>query len=107
MLRSLFVISACSCMTAGSKDASCTDSNGDCTCNTGYTGSKCDSCANEYFMDDGKCKGMVSLFRIYSHSLSNVSLSNMLLESTWIHLVTKKLRYGYRYLHNIPLLYLI
>ena len=28
------------------------------SCNTGYAGSKCESCADEYYMDDGKCKGM-------------------------------------------------
>ena len=71
LLRSLFVISACGCMTAGSKDASCTDSDGVCTCNTGYTGSKCDSCADGYYMDmdDDKCKGMFPLLLIYSFNI--------------------------------------
>ena len=49
-------------MTAGSKDASCTDSGGVCTCNTGYTGTKCDFCADGWFMINGVCYGKFPLF---------------------------------------------
>ena len=43
-------------------DPSCTDDARVCTCNEGYFGDKCDSCADGWFMTNGVCHGMFTLF---------------------------------------------
>ena len=43
-------------------DTSCTDDAGVCTCNEGYSGDKCDSCADGWFMINGVCYGKIPLF---------------------------------------------
>ena len=59
----IFTISSeCLCNTVGSVDTSCTDDGGVCTCNTGYTGTKCDTCADGWFMINGVCYGKFPLF---------------------------------------------
>ena len=51
----------CLCKTVGSVDTSCTDDAGVCTCNEGYSGDKCDSCADGWFMINGVCHGKFPL----------------------------------------------
>ena len=51
----------CLCNTVGSVDTSCTDDAGVCTCNEGYSGDKCDSCADGWFMINGVCHGKFPL----------------------------------------------
>ena len=55
-------ITECLCYTVGSLDTSCTDDAGACTCNEGYSGDKCDSCADAWFMINGVCHGKFTLF---------------------------------------------
>ena len=47
---------ACGCYTEGSSNSSC-NSTGQCTCETGYTGDKCDSCESEYYKSGSNCTG--------------------------------------------------
>ena len=47
----------CKCDPEGSSSIECS-SNGQCTCNIGYTGEKCDICADTFFSQErGKCAG--------------------------------------------------
>ena len=55
-LQYLIILTACNCASPGSANSNC-NSNGVCTCNTGYTGNKCDSCAATYYMSGGACTG--------------------------------------------------
>ena len=41
------------------------DDAGVCTCNEGYSGDKCDSCADGWFMINGVCQGKFTLFYRY------------------------------------------
>ena len=38
-------------------DISCTNNGGACTCKTGYTGTKCNECADGWSLYNGKCNG--------------------------------------------------
>ena len=40
----------------------CTDDGGVCTCNAGYTGTKCNQCETGWFMVNGKCIGKFPAF---------------------------------------------
>ena len=46
-------------------DTSCTDYAGVCTCNEGYSGDKCDSCADGWLMINGVCLSKFTLFYRY------------------------------------------
>ena len=56
----------CSCNTIGTSGGSisCSDSSGDCTCDTsfGYTGLKCDDCLSGYYLsgDESTCIGKIN-----------------------------------------------
>ena len=51
-------LSACECSSPGSSATTCGSPNGNCPCNTEYSGTKCDSCAPNYYMlADGTCNG--------------------------------------------------
>ena len=53
------VFQDCQCDIIGSNSTSC-DIDGNCTCKTGYTGEKCDTCLSGYFQDySGICQGIV------------------------------------------------
>ena len=47
---------ACECDGKGSETLQC-DSNGQCSCKTGHNSTKCDKCSENYFKDQGDCKG--------------------------------------------------
>ena len=55
----------CHCNTVGSMDISCTNDGGACTCKTGYTGTKCNECADGWSLYNGKCNGKFLLFLMY------------------------------------------
>ena len=55
----------CHCNTVGSMDISCTNDGGACTCKTGYTGTKCNECADGWYLYNGKCNGKFLLFLMY------------------------------------------
>ena len=67
----------CGCDTVGSTEISCTNDGGHCTCNTGYTGTKCNECADGWYLYNGKCNGMFLLF-------FNPYVCLMLFLFTWI-----------------------
>ena len=47
----------CGCDSVGSVSSEC-DSTGNCTCNDGFDGVKCDNCAEAYYSPEfGKCEG--------------------------------------------------
>ena len=49
---------SCQCDAHGSKKTNC-DEKGQCECKTGYTGQKCQECANPFTKGkSGKCKSM-------------------------------------------------
>ena len=54
---SLAITLECQCNTVGSMDISCTNDGGACTCKTGYTGTKCNECADGWDLYNGKCSG--------------------------------------------------
>ena len=45
----------CGCDSDGSSSSSCIS--GNCTCKTGYTGDKCDSCESDYYKSGSNCTG--------------------------------------------------
>ena len=49
------MILACQCDVNGAKDQNC-DEDGQCNCNEGYTGDRCDSCIDTYFKNDNLCE---------------------------------------------------
>ena len=56
------ITSECKCYTHGSVGIDCTDDGGVCTCNAGYTGTKCNQCETGWFMVNGKCYGKFPVF---------------------------------------------
>ena len=58
----------CECDISGSNSTSC-DTVGNCTCKSGFTGEKCDTCLSGYFQDtSGICQGIVYVSSlIWSH----------------------------------------
>ena len=50
------VCQACGCDATGSSGTTC-DSAGQCTCNTGYSGTTCSQCATSYYSSGGICQG--------------------------------------------------
>ena len=54
---SLAITLECNCNTVGSIDISCTNNGGACTCKTGYTGTKCNECADGWSLYNGECNG--------------------------------------------------
>ena len=60
----LFLHSACGCYTTGSQDSNCNNV-GQCTCNDGYVGLKCDSCNTEgYYTSSSSgpiCTGTITI----------------------------------------------
>ena len=51
----------CECDINGSNGTYC-DTDGNCTCKSGYTGKKCDTCLSAFFQDtSGICQGLVHI----------------------------------------------
>ena len=69
-LLSIKIPSECKCYTHGSVGIGCTDDGGVCTCNAGYTGTKCNQCQTGWFMVNGICNGKFPLF-MYLYLLIN------------------------------------
>ena len=66
--QNLFMpILECLCNTFGSEDTNCSNDEGVCTCKEGYTGDKCDSCAEGYFQVNNDCISKL----MFVHLLSN------------------------------------
>ena len=55
----------CLCNTFGSEDTNCSNDEGVCTCKEGYTGDKCDSCAEGYFQVNNDCISKLMFVYIY------------------------------------------
>ena len=55
----------CLCNTFGSEDTNCSNDEGICTCKEGYTGDKCDSCAEGYFQVNNDCISKLMFVYIY------------------------------------------
>ena len=64
---SLAITLECQCNTVGSMDISCTNDGGACTCKTGYTGTKCNECADGWSLYNGKCNGKFLLVLVLTH----------------------------------------
>ena len=69
-------------------DPRCTDDSGVCTCNDGYTGDKCDSCADGWFMINGVCNGKFPLiiYNIHNKYQTTVILFQRVAQKKTLHL---------------------
>ena len=59
---------SCQCNSVGSLNLNC-NSNGKCSCKSGYTSDKCNQCASGYFKEkSGRCTGNVTFVLLWSMS---------------------------------------
>ena len=61
----------CECHSLGGKETTCRPS-GDCACNSGYTGSKCDICDDGYYTSGNTTSGKLSSTASCSDCMCNV-----------------------------------
>ena len=58
------LLSGCGCNSSGTTDSSstCDDNSGECSCQTGYSGTKCDECSSGYKLSGSTCiEGILSI----------------------------------------------
>ena len=65
-IRQMLFLLACGCYSNGSSSIDCSSS-GECACNPGYTGDKCDSCDEGYYKSGSDCIGNIFVLMIRTH----------------------------------------